>query len=158
MFEVNSLFRKIIIWFIKKIFSSDTKDKIGISDSITIILKKDGKIIERRTLKGHTWLSNGLIYVRDCLRISGSKVPVSSMSAWGNAGENWAVTDVDDFGASPYYVKWHAGWGTSGAITIDAFKISPGGGTIYSSIGVTQFIKTDGVSLDTYYTSTVTTS
>lgn len=151
------MLRRIISWFIKKVGKPPMRDNIGLSDSIEIMFIKNGEIIKREKIRGHTWISGGLTYVRDCLRVAGAKVPVSSMSAHGPGGENWKATDVDGYGDTPYTVTWHAGWSESGALSIYAFKIS-GGGTTYSTIGFTQFTKPDGISLDVYYTSTISAS
>lgn len=137
---------------------SSDNDSCTLSDSVIVKFIKAGEIIEEREIEGHTWLSDGLIYVRDCIGESGSKIPVSSMSAWDDVGgENWKATSTIGIGDSPCTITWTSGWEASGALTVDAFKIGPGGGTIYSSIS-TSFIKPDGVSLDVYYTSTISSS
>lgn len=151
------MLREIINWFIKKVGKPPMRDNVGLSDSIEIMFIKNGEIIKREKISGHTWISGGLTYVRDCLRSAGAKVPVDSMSAYGSGGESWKDVVVDGYGASPYTVTWHSGWEETNPLTISAFKIA-GGGTTYSSIAFTQFIKPNGISLDVYYTSTVSTS
>lgn len=150
MFDIKGVYRRLV-----NSAKPKRRDRVGLSDSLEVRFIKNGKIIERRKIKGHTWLDDGLHYVMDCLHESDSKVPIDSMSAFGPEGDSWkSASTFAVASASPWTITWTAGWVSSGELTVSAFVISAAG-TTYASISFSEFIKQNGVSMDVYYTSSI---
>lgn len=132
------------------------KTRLVLRDRLVIKLKKNGKVLSRREVKGKTWTSTGKNLVRDAMA-DGGFTAIGYMNCNGTGGTSQATTNSKP---SDFISRHIATWPTSGAITgITEFRLrQTSGGSNLATVTVTSFDKPDGIELEVTWEVTVSSS